>query len=79
MPMYALANVPLIRKLTTSVKQTWYVDDAAATGKIANLRVWWDEITRLGPSYRYYANASKLPRPALLSRSSFNQRLMYLC
>ena len=34
MPMYALATVPLIKKLTTSVKQTWYTDDAAATGKM---------------------------------------------
>ena len=39
MPMYTLATVPLIKKLTTSVKQTWYADDAAATGKIADLRV----------------------------------------
>ena len=57
--VYALATVPLIRKLTTSVKQTWYADDAAATGKISDLHVWWDEITHLGPSYGYYANASK--------------------
>ena len=47
MPMYALATMALIRKLTTSVKQTWYADDTAATGKIADLLVWWDEITRL--------------------------------
>ena len=58
MPMYALATMPLIRQLTTSVKQTWYADVAAATGKIADLH-WWDDITHLGPSYGYYANASK--------------------
>ena len=58
MPMYALATVPLIKKLTTSVKQTWYDDDAAATGKIADLRVWWDEISHLCPRYGYNANAS---------------------
>ena len=39
MPMYALATVPLIKKLTTSVTQTWYADDGAATGKIVNLRL----------------------------------------
>ena len=41
------------------MKQTWYADDAAATGKIASLRIWWDEISHLGPSYGYYANGSK--------------------
>ena len=59
MPMYALATVPLIKSLPTSVNQVWYADDAAATGKIADLREWWDEISRLGPSYGYYANGSK--------------------
>ena len=51
MPMYALATVPLIKRLTSTVKQTWYADDAAAIGKIASLRTWWDKISRLGPSY----------------------------
>ena len=59
MPMYALATVSLIKKLPTTVKQTWYADDAAGTGKIANLRGWWDEIVRLGPSFGYHPNASK--------------------
>ena len=59
MPMYTLATVPLIKKLTTSVKQTWYADDAAATGKIADLQVWLEEIFHLGPRYRYNAKASK--------------------
>ena len=59
MPMYALATVPLIKRLTPTVKQTWYADDAAATGKIASLQTWWDEISCLGPSYGYYANGSK--------------------
>ena len=39
--------------------QVWYADNAAATGKIADLCVWWDEISRLGPSYGYNANALK--------------------
>ena len=39
--------------------QTWYADDGAATGKIANLRLWWDEIPRLGPSFGYHVNALK--------------------
>ena len=40
MPFYALATVPLIKWLTSFVKQTWYADDATATGKIDDLRTW---------------------------------------
>ncbi len=61
-PMYALATVPLIKKLTTSVKQSWYADDAAATGKLSNLRTWWDEISQLGPSFGYNYQARALTR-----------------
>ena len=49
--MYTLATLPLIEKLPTFVRQVWYADDAAATEKIAKLRGWWDELSRLGPSY----------------------------
>ena len=35
MPFYALATVPLITKLSDSVDQTWYADNAAATGNIS--------------------------------------------
>ena len=59
MPFYALATVPLIKRLTCTVDQTWYADDAAATGKIGNLRKWWDDISSCGPSYGYYANATE--------------------
>ena len=59
MPMYALATVPLIKRLTSTMKQTWYADNAAATGKIVSLWTWWDEISWLGPSYGYYAKGSK--------------------
>ena len=38
---------------------TWYADDGAATRKIVILRLWWDEISHLGPSFRYQVNASK--------------------
>ena len=45
MSMYDLAIVPLIKKLPTSLRQTGYTDDAAATAKIAELCGWWDEIS----------------------------------
>ena len=40
MPFYAIATVPLISKLSDSVDQAWYADDAAATGKVSRLRSW---------------------------------------
>ena len=38
MPPYALATVPLIKKLTNNVIQVWYADDAAACDKISDVR-----------------------------------------
>ena len=49
-PVYALATVPLITKLSDSVNQI---------GKISCLRSWWDDIVKHGPSYGYFANTSK--------------------
>ena len=59
MPMYALATIPLIKKLKGNSKQIWYADDAAAIGKLADLRVWWDHLTREGPDFGYFPNPSK--------------------
>ena len=59
MPMYALATIPLIKELDGHCKQIWYADDAAAVGKITDLRDWWDKLTSLGPRYGYFPNPSK--------------------
>ena len=59
MPMYALATIPLIRKLEGSSKQVVYTDDAAAVGKIADLRVWWDKLSTKGPGFGYFTNPFK--------------------
>ena len=59
MPFYALATVPLIQKLTAPVTQVWYADDAATCGKISALRMWWDQVSSLGPSFGYFSNAKK--------------------
>ena len=43
MPMYALATIPLIKKLKENVEkvnQVWYADDASGTGDINSLREW---------------------------------------
>ena len=34
MPMYALATIPLIKKVAADVKQIWYADDASAGGSV---------------------------------------------
>ena len=39
--------------------QAWYADDAAAAGSTANIRCWWDMITKAGPMFGYYPNALK--------------------
>ncbi len=50
MPMYAIATLPLIKRLNqNAANQVWYADDATAVGKIATLREWWDQITTDGP------------------------------
>ena len=59
MPMYALATIPLIKKLKSYSKQIWYADDVAAMGKLADLRAWWNHLTREGPDFGYYPNPSK--------------------
>ena len=62
MPFYALATRPLIDALALEVPnimQVWYADDASATGRISDLKVWWDKLIALGPSFGYYGNPSK--------------------
>ena len=62
MPMYALATIPLIRKLKDDVNevyQVWYADDASGAEKIHKLCEWWDQINIAGPKFGYFTNASK--------------------
>ena len=62
MPMYALATIPLIRKLkdkVSEVNQVWYADDASGAGEINSQKDWWDHLNTLGPMYGYYTNADK--------------------
>ena len=59
MAMYALATIPLIQSLKSEMLQIWYADDASAVGKISSLCDWWNRLSSFGPSYGYFANASK--------------------
>ena len=60
MAMYAVAITPLIYRLTEKkLKQVWFADDASAAGKLAGLKSWWNNMTRIGPEYGYFPNSSK--------------------
>ena len=62
MPFYALATRPLIDSLsrdTPELRQIWYADDASAGGKLTNLKKWWDNLSRVGPSFGYFVNPQK--------------------
>ena len=59
MHIYAIATIPLIRKLPTTVEHVWYADDASAGGRVDGLRTWWDKIQEIGPQYGYHPCAEK--------------------
>ena len=43
MPFYAIATIPIIKKLHSTfndISQVWYADDASAAGKVDALRQW---------------------------------------
>ena len=60
MPFYALATIPLIQRLCISVTQAWYADDASACGSLGNLRLWWNQVSQLGPQFGYFPNSKKM-------------------
>ena len=60
MAMYAVAITPLIYRITEEkLKQVWFADDASAAGKLVGIRNWWNNMTKIGPEYCYFPNASK--------------------
>ena len=59
MVIYAIATLPLIRKIQNEAKQSWYADDAAAGGSLSQLRKWWDNLNEAGPQFGYFPNPSK--------------------
>ena len=57
MSMYALAMVPLIRKLQSivpSASQVWFADDATAVGPVSKLLDWWHHLVTAGPAFGYF-------------------------
>lgn len=60
MPIYALATLPLIKKIASSdTTQVWYADDSAAAGDIPGLSKWWNCLNQNGPQYGYHPNSTK--------------------
>ena len=41
MSMYAIATLPMIHRIREGVTQSWYADDASASGTLPRLRSWW--------------------------------------
>ena len=59
MPMYAISLIPVIQHLRGMAKQVWYADDAAAGGRICQLKNWWDKLCSVGRPFGYNVNATK--------------------
>ena len=62
MSMYALATVPLIRQLHSTVpdaSQVWFADDATAVGTASALLDWWHHLVSAGPAFGYFPNSLK--------------------
>ena len=62
MGIYAVAMMPLVNRLRDAcpdITQSWYADDDAAIGTVADLRGYWDCVVALGPGYGYHPNSAK--------------------
>ena len=59
MYMYTIGILPLIHQLKQNIKQVWYPDDATATGRVCDLKQWWDHLENIGPNYCYVVNTTK--------------------
>ena len=73
MAIYAVAIRPLIDKVKNEVMQIWFADDAAAAGKLTDLKEWWEKLSISGPDYGYFPNALKtviVTKPEHLERAT---------
>ena len=62
MLFYALGTNPildLLKSQVLEVQQVWLADDASSAGKLAKLRVWWDNIIQEGAKCGYSVKQSK--------------------
>lgn len=64
MGMYAIDIRPLIDSLhertdSNECQQVWFADDSSCTGKMREMRKWWDILNDVGPKYGYISKPSK--------------------
>ena len=61
MPMYALATLPLIKRISGGATQVWYADhdDACTYGSVSQLKQWWEHLRQVGPGFDYNVNPTK--------------------
>ena len=59
--VYSLSIKPLIDELKSvgEASQAWFADDAAAGGKMTDVKEWGNLLYRIGPSYGYFPKPSK--------------------
>ena len=79
MSMYALAVVPLIRRLRSSVpdaSQVWFADDATAVGTASALLEWWHHLFL--PALHAFGYFRILQRPSLLNLSTCHKLSHFL-
>ena len=53
--------------------QIWYADDASVSGKLVDLKEWWNNLATNGPEYSYYTNALKsvvITKPTYLEEAT---------
>ena len=46
----------MIHRIREGVTQSWYADDASASGTLPHLRSWWDKLQLTGPQFGYFPN-----------------------
>ena len=59
MPMHAISLIPVIQHLRGIAKQVWHADDAAAGGRLCQLKNWWDKLCSVDHPFGYNVNATK--------------------
>ena len=71
MSMYAIALVPLVKRLLDACKQIWFADDASGCDTFEKLRLWFGMLMKIGPIYGYYPKPKKC---ILISKSDRLER-----
>ena len=62
MGTYSIGLTPMINELLnlhSAVKSVAFAEDLTAAGKLASLKLWWDQLRLNGPKYGYYSKPAK--------------------